>query len=362
MNTEHRTGDPGQEDVPRLSPAAERLYVRSLSSGGLPNPAVGGGPVGLSAACLSPDELAASEQLLRLGLLAADAAEPARLVPVDPQLAAASVRRRVRLQSARIEEHGSRLVGELTRLSHLYDQASEEGPQAAPVQDLVGLDMITSAIDEAMRDCTEEALTAQPGNGRRADALARALGKAEDLLARGAHLRTLYQHPARFSEPIRDYVTKVSSLGAEVRTLDELPKRLMIFDRRTAFVSAAQDSRRAVLVRHPALVAYLTDTFERDWRRASPYDVRYRGGSAGRGLNEVQQTILRMLVDGEPDDAIARRMSLNVRTCRAHIAKILKAYDAQSRVQMAYQLGRSEALSGDGLRGGVPSGAPSGAA
>ncbi|MDH6135815.1 DNA-binding CsgD family transcriptional regulator [Kitasatospora sp. MAA4] len=322
--------------TPQLTPAAKRVYESAISGDGLPLSVV---PE------RSPEDEEALALLLGLGLLAVDPADPSLLVPVDPQLVAAGVRRGVRLQSARLEEYGSRMVGELALLSARYDEVwTAARSDASPVQELLGLGLINSAIEEALSTCEQEALTAQPGNSRKVDALGRALAKAEVLLARGVQLRTLYQHPARFSEPTREYVARVTALGGEVRTLDELPLRLMIFDRKTAFLSTSQDSKRALVVRHPALVAFLADGFQRDWRRASAYSYRYRDSSADGALNEVQQAILRMLVDGEPDDAIARRMSLNVRTCRAHIAKILKAFDAQSRVQVAYRLGRSEAL------------------
>ncbi|MFC1411271.1 LuxR C-terminal-related transcriptional regulator [Streptacidiphilus sp. N1-12] len=321
-----QTGPDRIEDLlPVLTPEAKATYTQALLAGWIP--AADGASDGRALLC-------------RLGLLAADPADNSRLVPVDPQIAAATVRRRLNRHTVRLEEYGSALVRELAVLSSFYEQVQTARPEP-PVEDLVGLEVINEALEEAVGECEEEALTAQPGN-RGKEALGRALARAESVLGRGVRMRTLYQHPARFSEATKEYVSEATSLGAEIRTLDEIPNRLMIFDRRIAFLAASKDSRNAVLVRHPALVSFLVDSFERDWGRASMYDTGYQRQKSDEQLNMVQESIMRLLVEGASDDVIARRMNLNVRTCRSHIAKILKAYGAQSRVQAAYLMGRSE--------------------
>ncbi|MHA4820407.1 helix-turn-helix domain-containing protein, partial [Streptomyces aculeolatus] len=47
---------------------------------------------------------------------------------------------------------------------------------------------------------------------------------------------------------------------------------------------------------------------------------------------------------GHLDEAIARRLGMNVRTCRAHIAKLGTALGSDSRTQLGYLLARSGIL------------------
>ena len=43
--------------------------------------------------------------------------------------------------------------------------------------------------------------------------------------------------------------------------------------------------------------------------------------------------ILRLMADGEKDEAISRRLSISVRTCRRHIADYMSQVGASSRFQ-----------------------------
>jgi DNA-binding NarL/FixJ family response regulator len=50
-------------------------------------------------------------------------------------------------------------------------------------------------------------------------------------------------------------------------------------------------------------------------------------------------------VEGHVDEAIARRLGMNVRTCRAHIAKLATALGSGSRAQLGYLIAQSGILS-----------------
>lgn len=47
-----------------------------------------------------------------------------------------------------------------------------------------------------------------------------------------------------------------------------------------------------------------------------------------------------VLVEGPVDEAIARRRSMRVRTCRGHIAKLSAALGSGSRAQLGYLIAR----------------------
>ena len=60
-------------------------------------------------------------------------------------------------------------------------------------------------------------------------------------------------------------------------------------------------------------------------------------GEVGLGVDPdvdaTRQAILGLLADGEKDEAIARRLSISVRTCRRHIAEYMAQVGATSRFQ-----------------------------
>lgn len=58
----------------------------------------------------------------------------------------------------------------------------------------------------------------------------------------------------------------------------------------------------------------------------------------------MQRTIAQLLIEGHVDEAIARRLGMNVRTCRAHIAKLATTLGSGSRAQLGYLIARSGIL------------------
>jgi DNA-binding NarL/FixJ family response regulator len=58
----------------------------------------------------------------------------------------------------------------------------------------------------------------------------------------------------------------------------------------------------------------------------------------------VQRSIAKLLIEGHVDEAIARRLGMNVRTCRAHIAKLAAALGRGSRAQLGYLIAQSGIL------------------
>lgn len=62
------------------------------------------------------------------------------------------------------------------------------------------------------------------------------------------------------------------------------------------------------------------------------------------GITGVQRSIAKLLIEGYVDEAIARRLGMNVRTCRAHIAKLATTLGSGSRAQLGYLIAQSGIL------------------
>ncbi|MGQ4726904.1 helix-turn-helix transcriptional regulator [Streptomyces sp. Ju416(a)] len=226
------------------------------------------------------------------------------------------------------------------------DISAQDPPTTHAITVLEGSTRINAAIDVATAECRHEVLTVQPGGGRSEDILSKGLERGKAVVDRGVQIRTLYQHTVRHHQGTFVYAERLAE-GVEIRTLEELVERMLIFDRTVAFIPAQDDRSVALELRHPGLVSYLIRVFEQLWQRATPLleEVLYNPTPAG--ISGVQRSIAQLLVEGHVDDSIARRLGMNVRTCRAHIAKMNATLGSTSRAQLGYLIARSGILDSD---------------
>jgi DNA-binding CsgD family transcriptional regulator len=209
---------------------------------------------------------------------------------------------------------------------------------------LEGGERIQAALNLATAECRTEVLTVQPSNRISERNLLQGLERDRPLIERGVRIRTLYQHTARYNPEKLAYVAQLSNGKVEYRTIDELVERLIICDDTVAFIPTRDDQQVALELRHPGLVRYLVKVFEFMWGRAVPLTAGAPYETAPDGISEIQHSIAKLLVEGHVDEAIARRLGMNVRTCRAHIAKLATALGSGSRAQLGYLIAQSGIL------------------
>ncbi|MER6712697.1 MULTISPECIES: helix-turn-helix transcriptional regulator [unclassified Streptomyces] len=212
---------------------------------------------------------------------------------------------------------------------------------------LEGGERINAALNLATAQCQAELLTVQPSDRVSERSLLRSLERDKPLIDRGVKVRSLYQHTARYNPEKLAYVARLSEGKVEYRTIDELVERLIICDETVAFIPARDDQQVALELRHPGLVRYLIKVFEYLWDRAVPMSTGAPYEAAPDGITEIQHSIAKLLVEGHVDEAIARRLGMNVRTCRAHIAKLASALGSGSRAQLGYLIAQSGILQQD---------------
>ncbi|MCQ6552358.1 helix-turn-helix transcriptional regulator [Streptomyces sp. C10-9-1] len=313
--------------VTEMCTEGSRLYVSALSTGRI-----------------ARIDVEAAPCLLELALLHPDPDDPHWLRPVPPSVALAQ-----RLHPIEREILDRRRLSiELTDTFEPFMAVSAQAPASThAITVLEGFDRINAALNLATAECHTEMLTIQPGGGRSADVLTEALERDRLLVDRGVSIRTLYQHTVRYSQGTLAYVERISAGKAQIRTLEELIERLIVFDRTVAFIPASDDRRVALELRHPGLVEYLIKVFEQLWQRAVPLmdDAPYQ--PTPDGISGVQRSIAKLLIEGHVDEAIARRLGMNVRTCRAHIAKLAAALGSGSRAQLGYLIAQSGILNSD---------------
>ena len=276
----------------------------------------------------------AFELLVDLGLLILDRDHRAYL-PVDPTTVQARVVAPMGQEAAHLLEESSRWANAFGGLGQAYRRSLGS---RHPVTEIRGIDNIRRFLVATVDDAQHEILTAQPTLGRPAGSLENASERDIRAVQRGIGMRTLYQHSARRSVAIKEYVSAVSQHGAQVRTLEEFFNRMIIIDRLMAIVPGAEGNDVAIAIHEPSLVAYLADVFERYWERARAFDDRAE--STVRDVAEdVRNMTVRMLIEGHSDPASAKRVGVSTRTYAGYIASLKAEYGVQTRFQLGYAMG-----------------------
>ncbi|WP_440067202.1 hypothetical protein [Streptosporangium sp. OZ121] len=275
----------------------------------------------------------AIERLTRLHLLRPEPGHLTNLVPVNPEIAAASL---ISPMETEIHHRRDLITGIRTRmhsLMHGYDEVQRTRKPANPVEALPDGAAVRGSLHLAAEACEREMLSVEPNAPSWAD-LDDTLTRNLAMLERGVRMRMLYQHSARADLPTRGHIKKLVAAGASVRTTPQLPNHLVIFDGEVAFMSRPGEAGAApgaVAARDLSVVGFLSEVFEHLWNSATPYsasDLGYQGAT-----DEIQHAIVTLLAQGFTDEAVARRLGMSVRTCRRHIGALLQNLSAVSRFQ-----------------------------
>lgn len=185
--------------------------------------------------------------------------------------------------------------------------------------------------------CEQELLSVAPGRlpSTRIDGRTRVANVYS--ARRGIKTRALYQHSALRDRATRAYLNELATNGARIRFAPSLPGRSLVVDRTAALLPIpTEDPGRhgLAVVREPNVIAWVVATFEQLWAEASPLeDLINKQPQDDAELDQTRAAILRLMAEGEKDEAISRRLSISVRTCRRHIADYMAQVGATSRFQ-----------------------------
>lgn len=316
------TAEPHAHGADELCEAGSALYAHALAVGRI-----------------RIEEAEPAPCLIDFGLLHVDADDTAVLRPTAPAVALARLLEAIEKRIGHHRYLGATLATTFESLMTLAPQQPTFAGHSA-IEALVGLPQIQTAVAQALADSSQEMLSIQPGGFRPPEALAQSLADARGVLSRGGRMRTLYQHTSRHSLSVFGYHEQLQG-DSEVRTLDEVPERLFVFDRTVAFIPANKDRSVALEIRIPALVELLVTIFECLWAQATPMYPQSTQLPSENGITTRQQAIANLLVEGLTDSEIAVRLGMNVRTARVHIAKLADTLGSESRAQLGYLIGQS---------------------
>jgi DNA-binding CsgD family transcriptional regulator len=271
-------------------------------------------------------------RLLDMGLVRG---EDDRYEAVSPMLAEATV-----LGKEDLDLGARRAVLEARRnsirgLIPEWNEALSALPIGSSVDVVSDPGKIGNVLMHFAEQCQEELLSVAPGRLPRTRIDSRTRIANLYTLRRGIRTRALYQHAALRDRHTRSYLTELADNGAKIRFAPSVPGRSLVIDREVALLPIPDAAGRQglAIVRETNVVAWVVATFEQLWAEAIPIeDVVHRQGDDAR-LDQTRAAILRLMAEGEKDEAISRRLSISVRTCRRHIADYMTQVGATSRFQ-----------------------------
>lgn len=318
----------GPEERALFEAESTALYEEIVSAGGLADG---------DARILEGGELhRALLQLQALGLVQHDG-DTNTWVAEDPAIVQGRVVSPLSQEGTKLLDESSQWARAFGVLAHAWRRAPQ--PSAHGPFTYLHEHAIDPFLAALVNECEEEALTAQPQSGRNPRLMAISVLRDTALLERGAKIRTLYQHSARRNSTTREYVAAVTERGAEVRTLDEFFNRMIVIDRRVAVIPSPNDLKVAIAIHEPSVVAYLVDVFERSWERARPFTSREVAVMKDIAVEQRLMT-LRMLIEGHSDPVSAKRLGVSPRTYAGYIADLKEEFEAETRFQLGYTIGR----------------------
>ncbi|MFI1681780.1 MULTISPECIES: helix-turn-helix transcriptional regulator [unclassified Streptomyces] len=311
--------------VENLCEPGAAVYARALREGGVRG-----------------SDADAAPCLIDFGLLHPGPDDMRWLHPTAPAVALPRLLRTIENRVAQHRRHGENLAAVFESFLGPDGVSSPDGETSA-ISVLQGLPRIEGAIEQAIAGACDEVLVIQPGGVRPPETQARIGDREQEILSRGARLRTLRVHTTRDCLPELAHYEKLAG-DIEARTLDEVTESLFVFDRTVAFIPASKDDGIALELRHPALVEYFATTFWRLWRLATPMWPQAAPPPVDSDITARQHAIAGLLVEGLTDAEIADRLGMNIRTARVHIAKLAATLGSNSRAQLGYLIGQSGIL------------------
>ena len=286
----------------------------------------------------------AVEHLIESHLLRTEGDASRRFVPVDPEIATASLVSSVEREIYQRRE----LIDQIRERIDAFrqDYAGSDGRPTAhsSIEYLVGSMEVRGFLKVASDACRDEVLVLRPNmnDTEESDELSPAY---LPLLSRGVALRIICQHRSRADLVTRMKMKKLADAGASVRTVSHIPRAAAVFDRSLAVLFGLSDGESSVArVHNQGVVQFLLDVFNHLWDAATPLE----GAESGYAnvADDLQQAVAALMARGYTDEVVARKLGMSVRTCRRHIAAMMRDLDAVSRFQAGVQAARRSLVNG----------------
>lgn len=233
--------------------------------------------------------------------------------PVEPGIAALHMMAILHAQLAAVTQYAQELPEFLV---NLRDRFQASMPPAGSVQHLVGRTLINQRIHIEHSGARTDIITAQP-SPRSSEDLAYSSARDYAALQRGLSMRTLYHSSVRRVASVGDWAKHMADGGGEIRTMSGRFPRIIVFDRRVAFVPVYRNwdegeppADEAVMISDPRIAAQISHVFDLFWERADLW-MGGSNGDANLQTNSTQRAILRELCMGRNQKQAAKNLGIS---------------------------------------------------
>lgn len=323
-------GGPGIRDIDDHETAVYRYAISCGSIGSLDLTA---SELGLTVR----EVFTAVTRLVELHLLRTDEALDDRLVPMDPEVAATLLVSPLERGMYQRRELADRLRD---RIDAITRPAGDMSAPVGAIDSLEGVAEVRGLLKLAAETCRSEVVIMRPSHADE-DLLDELLDSCFAVLEREVSVRVVCPHRSRTDFAARAKAKRLMEDGAQLRTLSQVPQAAVVFDSSlAAVISLTEPGGRltARRVRDDNVVRFLVDLFDQLWEGATPYTSDEPGYADA--VDDLQQSIARLMAQGLTDEVVARRLGMSVRTCRRHIAALLRQLDSVSRFQAGVRAAR----------------------
>ena len=301
------------------------IYRYAARFGEITSPERAAADLGLS----TSEVYAAVTRLVELHLLRTDGLT-GRYLPMDPEVAATLLISPIERAMYQRRELADRLRDRIDAITRPAVDVSE--PVGA-IDSLEGVAEIRGLFKLAAEVCRDEMVVLRPGYEDE-ELLDELLAPCYSVLERSVSVRVVCPHRSRAGFASRAKAKRLVADGAEIRTLSQVPQAAVVFDRSLAVMfsfDGPDGMPVARRVRDRNVVRFLLDMFGQLWDSATPFAAEDTGYA--EAIDDLQQSVARLMAQGLTDEVVARRLGMSVRTCRRHIAALLQNLDAVSRFQ-----------------------------
>lgn len=251
-------------------------------------------------------------------------------VPVNPHYGLQVLQSR---QEAALAEMQARVHSLTAAAAQIVSRVDRARHPSAHIRHCVGVAEVRAQLAALSDSVEKEVLSLAPGGPQTPENIKASEPLSAALLDRGVALRTVFLDSIANDPASVDHVTWLTSRGAEVRTRPILPVRMIIVDRTTALVAVddLDSSLGATVYSGPGIVAALCSLFDLQWEIART--LGQRPPREAQSLGVVEQTALELLIEGDTDEVVARRLGVSPRTARRIASGLMETLGARSRFQ-----------------------------
>ncbi|MFJ9884737.1 LuxR C-terminal-related transcriptional regulator [Streptomyces sp. NPDC091287] len=152
------------------------------------------------------------------------------------------------------------------------------------------------------------------------------------VLRRGIRLRAVVDQRFLSAPRSDDQLDESLADGVQVRTVKEIPLKLIICDNEVAMLplhGRGADVDPSLVLRG-GLVNIALSLFDTVWERARPY------GATGMDIDAMDASVLRLLLAGLTDSAVASQLGLSSRTVQRRIKALMLRAGVNTRMQLGW--------------------------